>query len=195
VAFANKHLDGERSNLWALLIGGNGNGYRFLTEDVMAIMDGIHSLAERHGKRLLVTTSRRTSGPTEDALQRWMVAKPRAAIAYCVLYNRKPERVAGAFMALAETVFCTEDSTSMISEAALSGRPVLTLIPPIARPVPDHTTFLQQLVDNGRIIRLDISQLPNLDMTSALAGWRPYGGEDHRRLKERMLVQLPSMDS
>lgn len=193
-AFAADRLGGQDHGYWAVLIGGDGNGYRFRPEDITALLDGIAGLARREGKRLLLTTSRRTGRPVETAIRRWQEAHPAAPVAYRVLYNLKPERVAGVFMKLADAVFCTEDSTSMISEAVLSRRPVLALASAAARPVRDQRAFLEQLAANGRIIRLGIHQLIGLDMKVALGAWRPYEGEDHRHLQALMLDKLaPAM--
>jgi mitochondrial fission protein ELM1 len=184
--FADAHLGGRRDGCWALLIGGDGSGYRFGEADVVALLDHCVALAARHGKRLLVTTSRRTGAAAEQRLAAWLADHPEAPVAYAVLYGRRPERVAGAFMRLAELVFCTEESTSMISESVLHGRPVVALSAAVARPVPDHRDFLAGLAAKGRIVRVGVGQLDGLDVAGFLARWHPYEGADHERLRTRM---------
>lgn len=185
-AFARAHLDGRRDGLWSLLIGGNGSGYRFSDTDVLAMLARCAHLASVHGKRLLVTTSRRTGGAAERLLADWLAGHPEAPVAYAVLYGQRPEKVAGAFMQLAELVFCTEESTSMISESVLNRRPVVTLSVPGASPVPDHLAFLDRLAGHGRILRVELGRIDELDPAGFLAGWHAYEGGDHDRLRARI---------
>jgi mitochondrial fission protein ELM1 len=188
--FALTHLDGRRDGLWSLLIGGNGSGYLFADADILALLEACTRLAAKHGKRLLVTTSRRTGAAAERLLAGWLARHPEAPIAYAVLYGQRPEKVAGAFMQLAELVFCTEESTSMISESVLNRRPVVTLSAPGASPVPDHSGFLDRLSGKGRILRVELGQIDELDIAGFMAAWQPYEDGDHDRLRARMRALL-----
>lgn len=186
--FAETRLQGNRDGLWSLLIGGNGSGYRFNAHDVTDLLANCASLAAQHGRRLLVTTSRRTGSLAEKHMAQWLDRHPEAPVAYMVLYSQRPEKVASAFMGLAEVVFCTEDSTSMISESVLNRRPVITLAGENAEPVPDHAAFLEQLAVNGRVRRVQINCLDKLDLPAFQKLWQPYEGQDHRRLQGRMTM-------
>ncbi len=189
-AFAQTHLSGTSPGYWSLLIGGDGSGYRFGAEDCVAILQRSAALAARHGKTLLVSTSRRTGKPAELAIHAWLAAHPAAPVAYCVLYNHTPERVATAFMALSEWVFCTEDSLSMISESVLLRRPLVTLATAEARPAPDHQTLLKRLAANRRLWRVGLAGIETLDMTAMADAWQPYERADQAVLRKRMLAIL-----
>jgi hypothetical protein len=185
-AYAESHLHGARDSLWSLLIGGDGSGYRYSDEDIRDLLKVCVELATRHGKRVLVSTSRRTGAPAERMLAAWLAAHPDAPVAGCVLYGQRPEKVAAAFMGLSELVFCTEDSTSMISESVLNRRPLITLSGNNASPVPDHKTFLEQLSANQRIMRTRIDKLGNIDLAAFLSAWRPDEGLDNQQLRKRL---------
>jgi mitochondrial fission protein ELM1 len=187
VEFAQTRLGGHADDLWCLLIGGDGSGYRLDADAAVTTLRACADLAARHGKRLLVSTSRRTGDKTERALADWLAAHPEAPVAYLVLYGAKPERVATAFMALAEWVFCTEDSLSMISESVLLRRPLVTLAPADARPAPDHQALLSRLSENRRLWRVAPSDLVGLDMTRMADSWQAYDRADHAALRARML--------
>jgi mitochondrial fission protein ELM1 len=74
------------------------------------------------GGDFLVTTSRRTPAEAE----RIIAGLP---FRYRLLYSQNPENPVGDFLALADYVFITEDSTSMISEAVCWGKGVVEILP------------------------------------------------------------------
>ncbi len=189
-AFTCDKLGGDMDGYWTLLIGGSGSGYRFRVDDYLDALSGCAALAARHGKRLLVSTSRRTGKAAESAMRAWRAAHPDAPVAYQVLYGEKPERVALAFMSLAEYVFCTEDSLSMISESVLLRRPLVTLAPADSRPAPDHGALLDRLAANRRLRRVRLDALDALDMTAVSDSWQAYDRSDHAALRQRMLTIL-----
>jgi mitochondrial fission protein ELM1 len=187
-SYADQWLDGRRQGYWALLIGGDGSGYRY---DATALVEATRQLAElarRHGRRLLISTSRRTGADVETALDTWLGTQPEAPVARLVLYNRRPERVATTFMALADWVFCTEDSVSMISEAVLLRRPLITLLPESARPGVDHRALVTHLADKGRLWRVPLGQVGDLD--GLAVNWRAYERDDQTELQARLLAIL-----
>lgn len=189
-AFSSERLAGKRENLWALMIGGKGNGYDFSDAHMVEMLEQCAALAARHGKILLFTTSRRTGQVAENALAAWLEKHPEAPIAHAVLYGRRPEKIAGAFMRLAEVIFCTEESTSMISESVYCGRPVVTLAPADSRPVQDQQDFLTELEERRQILRGQIGRFDEGGFDEFLKTWRPYDGEEHRTLQAMMLAEL-----
>jgi mitochondrial fission protein ELM1 len=189
--FSSGRLAGKRKNLWALMIGGKGNGYGFSDTHMVAMLEQCASLASQHGKTLLLTTSRRTGQSAETALAAWLAKHPEAPITYAVLYGQRPEKIAGAFMRLAEVIFCSEESTSMISESVFCGRPVVTLAPTSSRPVQDQQDFLAELEERRHIQRTQIGRFDKDAFEDFLKNWRPYGGEEHRELQAMMLAELP----
>lgn len=191
--FSETRLNGDKKGFWSLLIGGNGSGYRFDGRDVTSLVDGCAALAKQHGKRLLITTSRRTGADAEEQLAQWLTTHPDAPIATCVLYGQRPEKVAAAFMGLAEVVFCTEDSTSMISETVLNQRPLVTVSAGHPYAVPNHIDFLARLTTERRIYRCELSSLTALNLRPFLSSWQTYDGIERTLLAERIgkLLRAP----
>jgi mitochondrial fission protein ELM1 len=188
--FARERLDGRRQNYWALMIGGPGNGYRFDAESVVAMLAQCAELARQAGKQLLVSTSRRTGASAEAAIADWLEGHLDAPVAYTVLYGRRPEKVAGAFMRLAELVLCSEESTSMLSESVYCGRPVIALAPADAHPAPDQADFIAELVERRHLLRMTIGAADSTALDTFLADWQAYDGAEHRRLQADMLAAL-----
>ncbi|HIB85198.1 MAG TPA: hypothetical protein EYO59_11560 [Chromatiaceae bacterium] len=122
------HHMGEKP-LWLMIIGGNGAGCRFTLRDWIALAEGMHRLAERYQITWLLTTSRRTGLRNEAELKRLI---PPTILLNAVWYNHKPEKVMQAYLGLAENVFCTIDSMSMITEAISSCVKTNSLAPKIA---------------------------------------------------------------
>ena len=96
----------------AVLLGGNGRGHRLTPGRVSALADG---LARIRGS-IVITPSRRTSAEAVDMLRQRL---PRAWI-----WDRIGDNPYLGMLALAEHLIVTEDSVSMISEAASTGKPV-----------------------------------------------------------------------
>lgn len=189
-SFVRERLAGRRDNLWALMIGGPGNGYRFDKAQVVAMLEQCVDLAARHGKLLLVTTSRRTGQDAEDAIADWLERHLQAPVAYTVLYGRRPERVAAIFICLAEVVLCSEESTSMLSEGVHGRRPVVALAPRDARPVADQAEFLARLEAHRHLLRLHLGDTDPEKLQTFLSTWQPYDGIEQERLRDDMLACL-----
>ena len=104
--------------LVAVLIGGSNRVYRLGLDRLAALADQLASLARRHGAGLLVTPSRRTGAAGERLLRERLAEVP----AY--IWDGSGENPYFAMLALADAVIVTEDSVSMVTEAASTGKPV-----------------------------------------------------------------------
>ena len=96
----------------AVLLGGNSRSHRFTLRRVEALADGL----ERVDGPIVVTPSRRTGTEIVAVLKRRL---PRAWI-----WDGTGENPYLGMLALAEHIVVTEDSASMVSEAASTGKPV-----------------------------------------------------------------------
>ena len=96
----------------AVLLGGNSRAHRFTPSRVEALVDG---LARIDGS-IVVTPSRRTTTDVVAVLKRRL---PRAWI-----WDGTGDNPYLGMLALAEHIVVTEDSASMVSEAASTGKPV-----------------------------------------------------------------------
>lgn len=96
----------------AVLLGGNSRAHRFAPSRVDALADGLGQI----DGPIVMTPSRRT--PT-DALALLRRRLPRARI-----WDGTGENPYLGMLALAEHLVVTEDSVSMVSEAASTGKPV-----------------------------------------------------------------------
>lgn len=104
--------------LIAVLIGGANAAYRFDAARLATLADQLAALARRTGAGLLVTPSRRTGAAGERLLRERLAGLP------AIVWDGSGENPYCAFLALADAVIVTEDSVSMVTEAASTGKPV-----------------------------------------------------------------------
>lgn len=119
LAFADR-LAQMRSPRAAVLIGGDSKHHRFSQAACAYLLDRIEALrARRIG--LMITLSRRTPDGFADVIRQRYGAQPDIW-----LHGDGPNPYF-AFLAGADWIFVTEDSTNMLTEAAATGRPVYRL--------------------------------------------------------------------
>ncbi len=117
----------------ALIVGGSAGRHRFGAADAIELAEHSLALARRSGGSLFVTTSRRTGDEATEALVRRLGRDP-------CLRELHRFRAAGddnpyaALLGGADVLIVTEESESMLAEAASTGRPVLLAPLPIRAP-------------------------------------------------------------
>ncbi|HWK43865.1 MAG TPA: mitochondrial fission ELM1 family protein [Stellaceae bacterium] len=104
--------------LVAVLIGGGNGSYGLAPERMAAITADLARLAQRDGAGLLITPSRRTGPEAERILRTGLAGLPAE------IWDGAGENPYFGYLALADAILATEDSVSMISEAAATGKPV-----------------------------------------------------------------------
>lgn len=120
----------------AVLVGGDSRHHRFSEEDISRLIAGLRML-HREGASLMVTASRRTP----EALKRQLEALGREPNVH--YWSGEGANPLAAYLALADEVVVTADSTNMIGEAAGTGRPVQIFHPTGGHPKIDR--FLTEL--------------------------------------------------
>jgi hypothetical protein len=106
----------------AVMLGGASRVYRWSGDDCGRLAAALAGLG-RAGASFLVTPSRRTGPELVAAVEAATAPFPR------ILWAGKGENPYARFLATADALVVTGDSISMTSEAAATGRPVLTFTP------------------------------------------------------------------
>ena len=109
----------ESEKRWALLIGGDDANYRVSPAWAREMLSFLLEWAAKRGADLYIPTSRRTLRETEAAIEE-LCAASRWVRMLCLASKGERNPVYG-MLGLATNVLCTEDSVSMISEAATAG--------------------------------------------------------------------------
>jgi uncharacterized protein len=104
----------------AIIIGGPSKHFRFDLNNLERQLQQVFRLFPNGD--FLVTTSRRTPRAVELLLE-------KLPFRYRLLYSQRQDNPIADFLALADVLFITEDSTSMISEAVCWGRANVEVMP------------------------------------------------------------------
>lgn len=104
----------------AVLIGGNSRAHKMTPQITKTLAEQLKALAGQ-GAGLMITASRRTGPENQKILQDTL----NGTSAY--LWDGTGDNPYEGFLALADYILVTEDSVSMTSEAATTGKPVYTI--------------------------------------------------------------------
>ena len=110
---------------WAILIGGENSTFRIPPAWVDRALMPILERAQEEKVEIYLATSRRTRRETEQAIQQ--LCKKYSNVRLVWLASEHKENPVPSLLGLAERVFCTEDSISMVSESLTAGKPVTLL--------------------------------------------------------------------
>jgi len=105
----------------AVLVGGRSRAFDLTTERAAAIANEIQQALEHEGGSLLMTFSRRTPPQARALLTARLKSLPG------IIWDDQGDNPYFAFLAGADYVLVTEDSTNMATEAASTGKPVFIL--------------------------------------------------------------------
>ena len=152
----------------AVLVGGPTPNHLWAAEDWPRLAGRLAAAAGALGARLRLTTSPRT--PPEAAAAFGRLAD-HPAVDTVALYGAAPAIPLDHFFS-ADAIIVTDDSATMVFEAAAARRPTVVLGAPQRRPARDDEAF-DALAAAGRIARLDAADLGPERLAEALAGVVP----------------------
>jgi mitochondrial fission protein ELM1 len=139
-----------RGPINTLFIGNSSAKIRFSHEDWAGIARFVNDLWKRDGSQWLVSTSYRTGGALEDIFRETI--EPDAMLD-AVWYSTAPRKVTKPFLGLADRVFVTMDSLTMLTEAVASGRQVFALCPAAMNDDSSntHLRYVRELAEKGLV--------------------------------------------
>lgn len=130
----------------ALLVGGDSGQYALDPPTAARIGAQVSEMARRAGGTLLVSTSRRLSARSADALGK---AVTEAAVVHAWRPD-DPENPYLGLLAWADALVITADSESMLAEACSLGKPVYIARLPVRRSFPGISLFREWVWRRGR---------------------------------------------
>ncbi len=139
---------------FTLLIGGDGSGYIYNESFYRMLASFVETTAQKYNVKWLITTSRRTPKDIEEKLAK----KLEPVSAYFVAYHQNSEKVLLPFLALGSSIFVTEESSSMISEAISANKPVYTFKTSSATPDENYQEILNKFFSSKKLYRLDLNE-------------------------------------
>ncbi len=136
----------------ALFIGGDNKNYSVDAPLIKNVAENVLAAARELGAGILVTTSRRTSGEVNGLLKAELGGNDLVKL-LIIAGEQNPEWAVGGILGASSIAVVSGESTSMLSEAASSGRHVIAFRP---RRKPGgrgnkHEVFLKRLSSAGFI--------------------------------------------
>ncbi len=110
-----------------VLIGGEDRYYTITETTALRLIEVLQQFATRWDSQLLLTTSRRTPLPVENLISEHLSNTQHCPILVLAHGENSLTDPVGTILALADVIIVTEDSFSMVCEAASSGKRVIIL--------------------------------------------------------------------
>ncbi|MDA9585230.1 nucleoside-diphosphate sugar epimerase [Candidatus Pelagibacter giovannonii] len=115
--YLNSFIKKDERKIWALIMGGPTKYYEYSKENIKAIFENLNNLNKQNNFQLVVIPSMRTP---KNIIQ---YAKDYFGENHTVIETIDKKAYLSA-LAISEKIVVTCDSSSMISEAALTGKPI-----------------------------------------------------------------------
>lgn len=145
-AFAARHAGFAHPRL-AVLLGGRTRHGRFSAKDVARLVE-ILAAFRAQGHSVMITPSRRTEPALREAIAARFRDDPQVA-----LWDGSGDNPYFGMLALADRILVTADSTSMVSEALFTGKPVDLF--EFSGMGPRHHVFARRLAERGHAVILE----------------------------------------
>ncbi len=168
-----------------VFIGGSTKSYRLVPAHVNEFIEVCLQWANKAGRDILVTTSRRTCREVEQMLKQKLAGEKRCRL-LVIANEENPENVAYGMLELSDIAVVTEDSVSMISEAISAGKKVVVLRLGNKQVSGKHARFQEALASRGVIRFADAH-----NFESAVSGFEQtpaavLGAEQSGRIQEKL---------
>lgn len=176
--------EGKRSI--GLFIGGESRDYAFDSFLMKEVMDNVIQAARELDANILTTTSRRTRQDVSDFIKREL-RKTELAKLVVVANESNPEWTVGGILAASDVVIVSGESSSMLSEAASSGKHVIVFKPrkrSTLRRNNKHESFLNRLHASGIVHISEIGRLKENIIKAINSGEKPKKLDDNKKILE-----------
>jgi mitochondrial fission protein ELM1 len=175
-----------------VLIGGNSGAYRYRSEDWLRLTAFLREVHRSHGVRWLAATSRRSGRFIADALAAMARAGEGGLETFVDFRTAGPGMLPQIFAA-ADAILCTDDSTTMISEAIGARLPVVSVAPAVSALEAREAEYRQLLAREGWYRSLHLSQLTPDAFLAALEEISPRAGSQLDELAAAVSRRLPEL--
>ena len=169
-----------------LLFGGDNAHFIFTEERTKFVAEGIKKAAGHAGRRLFVTTSRRTPLSSENVLKEVLDVEDDK-IKFVSGAEDTDENTVEKLLAASGVVVVSGESISMVSEAVASGIPVLVFMP--EKRTGRHTKyerFLEGLSKKGYIKLVEPEDIPAAAAAALEASEPPRLPDDDLNIRKKM---------
>jgi len=144
IALRYPNLSQDKARTIGVLLGGDTKNYKISIEAVKILISELKDISQILDLQILLTTSRRTPNSVENLIIESLGSLPKCKLLIIANENNIPEAV-GGILGLSDIVIVSDDSISMVSEAASSGKYVIVVQTAKESSSRKHRRFLQSL--------------------------------------------------
>jgi len=181
----------HKPRLAGLLVGGNAGPFRYRRGEWQRLLAFIEEVSAAWGTRWLVSTSRRTPATVADRIAK--LALNDEVVARFIDYRTAGPGTLPEIFARAEVIVCTEDSSTMISEAVSSRLPVVGVAPAAHRFTDEEQAYRAMLIDKNWCRVLPIAALTPDSFAAALSQIEPLATNPLDALAATLKERLPEL--
>lgn len=174
-----------------LLIGGDSGLFKYRDDEWRTLLAFLPALSARWGTRWLVSTSPRTAPWVADALGE--LARDTGVVEDFIDFRREGPGTLPRLLGRADAVLCTEDSSTMISEAVSARLPVVGVAPEAHAFKPEEADYRRYMMRNDWCRFLALSELTAETLGQALDEVRPLAENPLDLLAGRLKERLPAL--
>jgi len=174
-----------------LLIGGNAGPFRYRREEWARLLDLARNVSKTWGTRWLISTSRRTPEFVADRIA--ALAEDGNVVAKFIDYRTAGPGTLPEVFSQAEIIVCTEDSSTMISEAVSARLPVVGVAPAAHRFTDEEQHYRDFLIANNWCRVLPLAELTPSSLARALSEIEPLKENPLDLLAAKLKARLPEL--
>jgi mitochondrial fission protein ELM1 len=175
-----------------LLIGGDAGTFRYAPSDWERLFAFIADMRAQCGTRWIVSNSRRTPAKVSDELARRARQTGGPIEAFIDVRGSGPGTLRRVFEE-SQAIVCTDDSTSMITEAVWLRRPTVGVAPHDSGFAEREGWYRRHLATNGWTTSFPIAELSPERMLAALSEIQPLTWNPAETLAETIKDSLPEL--
>jgi mitochondrial fission protein ELM1 len=178
--------------LAGLLVGGNSGYFHYEREEWQALLAFLRKSHLAHGTQWAVSTSRRSPPEVGDELAA-MAAGPDSPIAELIDFRTAGPGTLPRIFARAEAILCTEDSSTMLSEAVCARLPVVGVSPARHGFKDEEREYRDFMRAQGWCRFLPLAELTPERFVEALDAVEPLAENHLDRLAASLRERLPQL--
>ena len=173
-----------------VLVGGNSGAFRYRPEDWLRLTGFLRKAHRAHGIAWLATTSRRSGAFIGDALAA-MASETDSGVRTFIDFRTAGPGTLARIFAEADAMLCTDNSTSMLSEAVGACLPVVAVAPEACALEPREAEYRQLLAKRGWYRPLRLADLTPAAFLAALEEIAPRTTSTRDELAAAIGQRLP----
>jgi hypothetical protein len=175
-----------------LLIGGDSGRFRYTPAEWRTLLDFLTKSFQAHGTRWMVSTSRRSPDSLGADIAA-LAANTSGPIAEFIDFRTAGPSTLPRLFASTEAILCTEDSSTMLSEAVCARLPVVAVSPVHASFSADEQGYREFLHQRGWCRSLPLTGLSPESFVAELSKIEPIAENHLDRLAATLRDRLPEL--